>query len=123
MKKTANKQKKELAKTADERLFFGKEYAESILKEVLTENEAHNLLSKDEFQIIPDEKILLEVIEPILFKHYPKSVIEDQKPYEIHDLEQYFVILGTLPIGMRGGTFEIIVRKKDAQILKLSHSR
>ncbi|MFK8268284.1 NTF2 fold immunity protein [Capnocytophaga cynodegmi] len=102
---------------------MGKEYAESILKEVLTEKKTHNLLSRDEFQIISDEKILLEVIEPILFKHYPKSVIEDQKPYEIYDFEQYFVVNGTLPMGIRGGTFEIIVRKKDAKILKLSHSR
>ncbi|MFK8265337.1 hypothetical protein [Capnocytophaga cynodegmi] len=74
MKKNANKQKKELTKTANERLFLGKEYAESILKEVLTKSKTHNLLSRDEFQIIPDEKILLEVIEPILLKHYPKSV-------------------------------------------------
>ncbi|GIM51401.1 hypothetical protein CAPN004_04310 [Capnocytophaga cynodegmi] len=123
MKKNANKQKKELTKTANERLFLGKEYAKSVLKEVLTENKTHNLLSRDEFQIISDEKILLEVIEPILLKHYPKSVIEDQKPYEIHDFEQYFVVNGTLPMGIRGGTFEIIVRKKDAKILKLSHSR
>ncbi|MFK8275723.1 NTF2 fold immunity protein [Capnocytophaga cynodegmi] len=41
----------------------------------------------------------------------------------MYDFEQYFVVNGTLPMGIRGGTFEIIVRKKDAKILKLSHSR
>ena len=92
------------------------------LKEVLANNKLHNIInSKD--KIIKNQETLISVIEPILFDIYGKENIEDQKPYRINDFENYYVVNGTLDKNYVGGTFLIIIDKRNAQILKMTHGK
>jgi len=63
----------------------------------------------------------IQVIEPIVIGKYGKERIDLQKPYEVHKIEQYYIITGTLPGGSIGGTFVIIIDEKNARVLHLTH--
>jgi hypothetical protein len=63
------------------------------------------------------------MVEPILFSIYGKDNIITQRPYEIYPIENYWVITGTLPNGMLGGTFLIITDARDGKIIKLTHGK
>ncbi|MGV0977438.1 NTF2 fold immunity protein [Empedobacter sp. UBA7494] len=104
------------------RISLSREAAEYQLKEVLANNKLHNIInSKD--KIIKNQETLISVIEPILFDIYGKENIEDQKPYRINDFENYYVVNGTLDKNHVGGTFLIIIDKRNAQILKMTHGK
>ncbi len=104
------------------RIALSKEAAEYQLKEVLANNKLHNIInSKD--KIIKNQETLISVIEPILFDIYGKKNIEDQKPYGINDFGNYYVVNGTLDKNYIGGTFLIIIDKRNAQILKMTHGK
>lgn len=72
---------------------------------------------------IRDKKAAIEVAEPILFKTYGKENIIHQKPYEIYLLNGYWVLTGTLPKDMMGGTFLIILSEKDGRVIRLIHGK
>lgn len=104
------------------RIGLSKEAAEYQLKEVLVNNKLHNIInSKD--KIIKNQETLISVIEPILFDIYGKKNIEYQKPYKINDFENYYVVNGTLDKNFVGGTFLLIIDKRNAQILKMTHGK
>lgn len=117
----ATKKSSELT-TAEPHLFLGRESAEQILNETL-KHQGHNLLNIKDFKVLDSEQVLLATIEPILYRHYGKENISEQQPYEVHEFKNYFVVMGTLPSGQIGGTFELVIDKRNAQILKLSHGK
>ncbi|MFA7445809.1 MAG: NTF2 fold immunity protein, partial [Flavobacteriaceae bacterium] len=92
--------------------FLGKEYAKNQLDEVLSENKGHNIIKSD-FEVLNNTETLIKVIEPILFDIYGKENIERQKPYEINDFENHYVVNGTLKENYIGGTFLIIIDKRN----------
>lgn len=110
------------AQESDDRIYLGKKNADYQLSEVITNNKLHNIINSEN-QIIKSEETLIKIIEPILFDIYGKENIERQKPYEINDFEDYYVVNGTLEKGRRGGVFLIIIDKRNAQILKITHGK
>ncbi|MFA7617193.1 MAG: NTF2 fold immunity protein [Weeksellaceae bacterium] len=110
------------AQEIGERSFMGRKMAEYHLKEVIENNELHNIITPDN-TIIKSEESLLKIIEPVLFDIYGKENIERQKPYEINDFENYYVVSGTMETGRSGGTFLLIIDKRNCQILKITHGK
>jgi hypothetical protein len=72
---------------------------------------------------IRDKKNAVGVAEPILFKIYGENKIADEKPYEIYLIDGYWVLMGTLPKNMLGGTFLIILSAKEGKVIKLIHGK
>ena len=71
-----------------------------------------------------NEATAVQVAEPILFNIYGKDHILEQKPYQVHQIDSVWVINGTLPVNYtNGGTFFIVLNKKDGKVLSISHGK
>ena len=53
----------------------------------------------------------------------PKKNIENQKPYDIYEIDEYWIISGTLTKGTDGGTFMIIIDSRNYKVLRLTHGK
>lgn len=109
-----------LVNAQENRIYLGKKFAKKELDLALAiEKENPNYVGVK--PLIKDEKMEIQVIEPIVVGKYGKERIELQKPYEVHKIEQYYIISGTLPFGFIGGTFVIIIDETNARVLHLTH--
>ena len=106
--------------TKSDRTQFGIEYAKSELKEALSNKREKQILVDT---VITDKETATIVAETILFKIYGKDNITKQRPYEINHIDNYWVLNGTLPKNMLGGTFLIIINSTNGQIVKLTHGK
>jgi hypothetical protein len=106
----------------NDRSSLGKNFAESELKLALSKESQHNVIDNNNV-IIKDSSTAVKIVEPILFSIYGKENIENQKPYETYLIENYWIITGTLPKGMLGGTFLIIIDARNSKVLKISHGK
>ncbi|MDX6183587.1 YbbC/YhhH family protein [Flavobacterium sp. Fl-77] len=106
--------------TKSDRTQFGVEYAKSELKDALYNKKEKQILVDT---VIKDKETAIIVAEAILFKIYGKDKITKQRPYEINQIDNYWVLNGTLPNNMLGGTFLIIINSKNGQIVKLTHGK
>jgi hypothetical protein len=104
------------------RIELGKSYAESELKLALSKESQHNVIDNKKM-IIKDSSTAIKIVEPILFSIYGKENIDSQKPYESYLIENYWVISGTLPKDMHGGTFLIIIDARNSKVLKITHGK
>jgi len=99
---------------------LGVEYAKSELKEALSSNNERQILVD---KVITDKETAITISETILFKIYGKNNIISQRPYEINKFDEYWVLKGTLPENMKGGTFLIILNSINGQVIKLQHGK
>lgn len=108
--------------TPNDRLILGEEYAKKQLKTSLTDSTVQNVISFKTL-IIKDKETAINVINPILFSVYGENIIKKQQPYEAYLVNNYWIILGTLPKGHLGGTFLIIVDATNSKIIRLTHGK
>jgi hypothetical protein len=104
------------------RIVLGEKYAKEELDNALVKKDRYNLIDQNEL-IIKSGDSAIKIAESILFDIFGKSNIEEQKPYENYLINNYWVVLGTLPKGSKGGTFLIIIDAKTAQVLKITHGK
>lgn len=103
-----------------ERTYLGFEYAESELQNALNDSASEQILVDT---VISDKETAIKVSEAILFRIYGKENVINERPYEINFINGYWVLGGTLPKGMKGGTFLIILNSKNGQVIKLTHGK
>jgi hypothetical protein len=106
---------------------YNKRYRAFIGK--LEEIELYKLL-KDSTQkrfheriLINNEKELVELAEPILFRIYGKEEILNERPYDYYRFGDFWILTGTLPKQSKGGTFNIKINRKTCQIINISHGK
>jgi len=87
--------------TNKENEFLGRKYAEEELEIALRNKKEHNVVDNKNL-IIKDSLTAIKVAETILFSIYGKELIEEQKPYKIYLINNYWVIYGVLPEGYVG---------------------
>lgn len=104
------------------RIILGKSYAEQELNLALSDSFSHNVID-NKIVIIKDSLTAIKIAEPILFSIYGKDNISNQSPYETYFIDNYWVIIGTLPNGWKGGTFLIIIDSRDCRIIKITHGK
>ncbi|NHM04156.1 NTF2 fold immunity protein [Flavobacterium celericrescens] len=109
------------AQTAERRSFHGKEFAEKELKAALNQNNEVKL--HEDTILIKDSITAIKIAEPILFEIYGEENISLQRPYECYLIENYWVISGTLPEGILGGTFLFIFDSRNNEIIKIIHGK
>ena len=108
------------------RLVLGREFAEKYLQAALANSARQKALAKRRWlpvASLPDTSAALDAIEPLLFSTYRKKSIEQQKPYDLHLIGNYWVISGTLPWGYAGGVFIIVVDARNSRVLELIHGQ
>ena len=103
-----------------QRTFLGIEYAKQELNKALTDTTQKQILVDT---LIKDKKTAIAVSEAILFKIYGKDNITSQQPYEVNLIDGYWILNGTLPENMLGGTFLIIIKATNGQVIRLTHGQ
>ena len=71
--------------------------------------------------IIKSKETAIAIAEPILFDIYGKDNIIGERPYKVALTNGYWFMEGTLPEGMLGGCFELVITAKDARVIFLDH--
>ena len=102
------------------RTALGIDYANMELRKALTDTTRKQILVDT---LIKDKETAITLSESILFKIYGKDNIINQRPYEIYNIDGYWFLSGTLPKGMLGGTFLIIINASTGQVIKMAHSK
>jgi hypothetical protein len=82
-------------------------------------NDSTDVLS-DTNILIDNEETAVEFAESILFKVYGKRHIENEKPYNVANVDGYWVITGTVHAQF-GGAFEIVFNSRNGQIVRSTH--
>jgi hypothetical protein len=103
-----------------DRTTLGVEYAKQELKSALQNSTAKQILVDT---LIKDKETAIQVSEAMLFKIYSKDNITSQRPYEVNLIDGYWILNGTLPKNMLGGTFLIIIKATNGQVIKLTHGK
>lgn len=98
-----------------------KEQAKVVLNETLSDSTQHNVIGNE--PILTDQGKAVKFLEMVLFDIYGKKKIEKQKPYDVYNIDGYWLIKGTLPKGKRGGTFLVIINSRSYEIIRLTHSK
>ena len=101
---------------------IGEKWARQELKSALNDTIERNML-KYLFTILDTKEKAVKFAEQILFDKFGKQDIELQKPYSVYFIEDYWIINGSMPTGMKGGTFLIIINSRDCQVIKLNHGK
>ncbi len=91
----------------------------------IQELETLNPIQKKVFvdKIIKNKETAISIAESILFPIYGKNNIEQQKPYDVIEINHNWFIKGHLPEGMKGGTFFIIINSFNGEVLELKHGK
>ncbi|SRR5579884_1148726 len=71
--------------------------------------------------LVPDQQTAVRIAEAVLFPIYGEKTIRDQRPYQIKLENGKWTIDGSLPPGMVGGTFHIVILQRDARVLEVGH--
>jgi len=100
----------------------GRKIAENELELALSKKSGHNVINQKN-TIIKDSLSAITIAETILFDAFDKTSILDQKPYELHHINNYWIISGTLPKGYKGGTFLIILDDRNSEIIRITHGK
>ena len=73
--------------------------------------------------VLLNRQVAVAVAEAILFPIYGQRYIVDERPYEVYRIDGCWYISGTLLAGSDGGTFEIVLKAADGQVLRLTHGK
>jgi hypothetical protein len=104
------------------RIVLGEDVAKRYLIEALRDSTTIKKWNKNHISTeIKSKETAVAVAEPTLFKIYGKKHIISERPYEIYFIDNYWILMGTIPENSVGGGFLIILRARDGWIIKLTH--
>lgn len=64
-----------------------------------------------------------QLAETYIVHIYGRQAAENQKPYVVNEMSEYWEIKGVMKKMQLGGAFEIHIAKNDGRILLLEHSK
>ena len=91
-----------------------------IIEEYLSDSTKNLLKGK---VLIQNKEQLTHIAEPILFNIYGEKKITHEKPYNIFLIGEYWIMFGSLPDGMKGGTFNIAINRRTCEVVGISHGK
>jgi hypothetical protein len=112
---STNLQAQESEKKSDELI-----HAEQLLDYALKNKSERKIM---ESPLIPKKENAINYAENILFEIYGKEAIINEKPYQIHLIDDYWIITGTLPKDWVGGVFEMVFDSWNGKVLILKHGK
>lgn len=104
---------------------IGKRVAEKEFNATVMREKVNNVVNP-KFSLIKNSKVALQVAEPLLFSIYGEKTIVDQKPYDVHYINNHWVILGKNVRDAEGsgsGYFLIILNEVDSRIVRMDYLR
>ncbi|MDJ1481790.1 NTF2 fold immunity protein [Cytophagaceae bacterium YF14B1] len=99
---------------------LGEEYARKFLTDV---QQGKGSLLSQVVPVVRDKETAIAIAEAVLFKIYGKDQIIKQRPYEVYQIENHWVLFGMLPEDTKGRVFEIAIDAQDGRIVGLTHGK
>jgi hypothetical protein len=100
------------------RIILGEEWAKKYIDERIKDTN-RCYLPKD--GIVKNKEMAIKIAEIYLDSIYGYDIIKGEKPFEVYNYNGYWLIAGTLPKGMIGGTAVIIISKSDGKVMDVRH--
>ena len=73
--------------------------------------------------LVPDEQTAISIAVAVWSPIYGQDNIAKQKPYQVFLVDGYWVVSGSLPKRMVGGTAKIVISREDGRIINISHDK
>ncbi len=74
--------------------------------------------------VVPDSETAIDLAVVFLSKIYGKETIQQEKPFNAVFRDGYWVVYGSLPRGYQvGGVAVIVIKKKNGEIINISHDK
>lgn len=90
------------------------------LEEVIKKKPLGNIPEKG---IILDSLSAINVAQIVLTNIYGAKTIKEEKPFTALSNTNYWIIFGHLPDGYVGGVAEIIIKKRNGEIIHIMHGK
>jgi hypothetical protein len=103
----------------------GKRVAEKEFNATIMREKVNNVVNS-KFSLIKNSKVAVQVAEPLLFSVYGEKTIVEQKPYDVHYINNHWVVLGKNAReaeGSGGGYFLIILHDSDSRVIRMDYLR
>jgi hypothetical protein len=78
---------------------------------------------RPESGFVPDGDTAEKIADVIFRRFFHAEDVDLQRPFTTKLADDVWIVTGTVPRGVLGGPAEIHIRKKDGQILHLSHGQ
>jgi hypothetical protein len=104
------------------RFILDEKRARAIVESAFTDSTEHNVINRKEV-LLKNKKQAIKFAEKILFDIYGRKEIISQRPYEVYNIDGYWLIKGTLRMGWKGGTFLIIIDSHNYRVVGITHGR
>lgn len=109
------------SQNTDPRQLLGRLTAEKDLAVSLSGVKVNNIINPKS-TLIKTNKTAIAVAESLLFGIYGEKTILNQKPYEVHHIDSYWVLRGTPNNAVSGsGGFLIILDDRDGSVIRMDY--
>ncbi|BAT35020.1 hypothetical protein FJ881_10855 [Escherichia albertii] len=71
--------------------------------------------------LVYSQKMASELAEVYVRNIYGADVSEKEKPYNVEDKKDYWLVTGTIPSKVAGGVFIIEIKKNTGEVYTFSH--
>ncbi|MCP4553691.1 MAG: hypothetical protein GY834_16990 [Bacteroidetes bacterium] len=93
---------------------WAKEYAEKVLNQKIK-----NI--KPESGYVPDKETAISIAVSVWNPIYGSEKIKKEAPYFAYQVDNVWVVTGSLPKGWKGGTAKAVISKDTGQVLHIIH--
>jgi hypothetical protein len=87
----------------------------------MAQDSRHSFVPKDGF--VPDSETAVQIAEAVLSGVYGREQIAKQKPLKAVLKGDVWVVTGTLPENLVGGTVVVELSKRDARVMRVTHEK
>ena len=96
------------------------EHAERAVKEALRLGKP---FQKSNASVVPNAKVAEIIHSAVAGAVFGDDKIQKQRPFNAVRSGEFWVVYGTLPPGMLGGTAETVIRASNGEVLRITHGQ
>lgn len=82
---------------------------------------AHHRLPLPKEGLVPDRETAIKIAEVVVFRLYGEKEIISERPYQVREEGDIWLIAGTLKEGYLGSVFAVAISKQTGAILHVEH--
>jgi hypothetical protein len=100
----------------------GKDFANIQIKRSTNDSSKYNICDKNKL-LLPDKKAVIEYSEIYLLEYDDKDKINNQKPFEIYLIDNYWYVRGTMKTGAFGENVTLIINAVGKKIIREHYTK
>ena len=105
---------------SSKRAFDGENNSRKQLKMFLNDSSANRVQGEI---LIKNKQTLIQIAEPILFSVFGRESVISERPYEIYLFGNYWLMNGTMPRNVLGGTVSIAIDRRTCKVVGILHGK